>query len=124
MMEGFTRTEIDTSGARIVPTDQAIATDPKKAHVGSTAGKSSQTENRRAPHAGTVSPPPGGMPVHPAGAAAQRDSTKATFTGGMSPSRPTVKADRWAAALLLGFSMFQMLRGRWGDRAQEPGPRS
>jgi membrane protein len=121
----FTQVYANTSGARIVPTDQAIATDPKKARVESMGGEKSAAKNRQAPYGETVSPAPGGgMAVHPAGAAVHRDRMKAAFAGDMSPSRPIAQGERWAAALLLSFSMFQLLRGRWEDGTKEPAGRS
>ncbi|WP_447602847.1 YihY/virulence factor BrkB family protein [Nitrospira sp. Nam80] len=116
----FTQVYANTSGARIVPTEQAVATDPKKARGTSTQGG----DDKRQESQGTTvaAAPAGGMPVRSAGA--YPDRMKATFTMDSGPSRLVDKTDRWAAALLLGFSMFQMLRGRRGDRAQEPGARS
>ena len=43
------------------------------------------------------------------------------------PTIHLVSGQDWTVTpedLLLGFSMFQILRGRWGDRADEPAGRS
>jgi membrane protein len=119
----FTQVYANTSGARIVPTEQEVATDPKKARGASATESHKAMEKSQAPHEKAAAPAPaGGMPVRSAGA--YTDRMKATYTMGSGPSRLVNKTDRWAAALLLGFSMFQILRGRWADRAQDPGARS
>ncbi|MGD9725308.1 MAG: YihY/virulence factor BrkB family protein [Nitrospiraceae bacterium] len=118
----FTQVYANTSGARIVPTDQAVATDPKKARAASATESDTASAKSHAPHGTTVSPAAaGGPPVSSAGAHADR--MRAAFAMDQGPTRRVEKGERWAAALLLGFSMFQMLRGRWEDRAQDPGAR-
>ncbi|HET6675614.1 MAG TPA: YihY/virulence factor BrkB family protein, partial [Nitrospiraceae bacterium] len=122
----FTQVYANTSGARIVPTDQAVATDPKKAGGGVTPGQNGAKQDRPSPRGGTTPPTPAGdMPVHAAtGAAAHRDRFQSAFRSDVPTFKPGDQGDRWAAALLLGFSMFQILRGRWGDRTDEPAGRS
>ena len=122
----FTQVYANTSGARIVPTDQAVATDPKKAGGGIPSAQDGTKQDRPSPRGGITPPTPArDMPVHAAaGVAVHRDRFQAAFRSDVPSFKPGAQGDRWAAALLLGFSMFQILRGRWGDRADEPAGRS
>jgi membrane protein len=117
----FTQVYANTSGAKIVPTEQAVSVDEKKAGT-------RQTERPQTPvhptsaGAGTFQPArhaaapsymsSGSMPQRVAGMAVQ-------FKEGLGPSRPLGQWDRWVGAFFLALSMFQLMRGRTVKRADQ-----
>jgi membrane protein len=116
----FTQVYANTSGSRIVPTDQAMVTDPRKAQ-GQSASEQQQKQGdgRGAPAARPISAPASTQsPIHAASVATR--SARLTDALDMSPTRPLAQGERWAAALLLVFSMYQMLRGRWTGQVDVP----
>jgi membrane protein len=117
----FTQVYANTSGARIVPTEQAVAVDEKKAGTQQTDRPQAQMR----PGAAETGAP---QLVRPA--AAQNSISSRNMPGraadmalrfkeGLGPSRPLGQWDRWVGALFLALSMFQLMRGRSGARADQ-----
>ncbi|HEX2055274.1 MAG TPA: YihY/virulence factor BrkB family protein [Nitrospiraceae bacterium] len=122
----FTQVYANTSGAKIVPSEQAIAVDQKKAggkaDSGSPAGPGRDTSRL-----------PDGQPARPAAAASRTSSRSmqeraadmaARFKDGLGPSRSLAQSDRWFGALFLALSMFQLMRGQAGARRNQRSGRS
>ena len=108
----FTQVYANTSGASIVPTEQAVAVDDKKA-----GGKKDKKEETGIP--GSALPAsPTATPTFMSTRGMQPRAAQAVerFKGEMVSGRPWDRWERWFGALFLALSMFQLMRGQARER--------
>lgn len=125
----FTQVYANTSGASIVPTEQAVAVDEKKVR-GETEGRPTPsprpifagTESSEPAQPGRAGAAPGVMSTRKLGA--RVTETAKRFNQGLMPSRPLGPWGRWFGAFFLALSMFQLMRRQSDERADEPAGRS
>jgi membrane protein len=109
----FTQVYANTSGTSIVPTEQAVAVDEKKAGGGKQkqSGIPASVQPLR-PAAPSFSSTRGSIETRAA-------DTAGRFKEGLVSSRPLGQWDRWFGAMFLALSMFQLMRGQGGGRANQ-----
>lgn len=115
----FTQVYANTSGARIVPTEQAVSVDEKK----TAARQQDRPQPQTRPVPSETDKPQPARPAPSLGftrsMAARSADTAMRFKQGLGPSRPLGQWDRWVGAAFLALSMFQLMRGRAGERADQ-----
>jgi membrane protein len=126
----FTQVYANTSGASIVPTEQAVVVDEKKAGGQRAGGSPSAAHSGRS----ATGPADKRQPAHPAGSpsfmstrpiqARASDAVERFKKEGLGPTRNLGPWDRWLGALFLALSMFQLMRGRTEAGMDEQAPRS
>ncbi|HJR75772.1 MAG TPA: YihY/virulence factor BrkB family protein [Nitrospiraceae bacterium] len=116
----FTQVYANTSGASIVPTEQAVVVDERKAGGQRASDAASPAQSA----GGATGPPHKPQPAaHPA-ASPSFMSTRPIRARASDPTRNLGPSDRWLGALFLAFSMFQLMRGRTEAGMDEQARRS